>query len=273
MIGVRRSRFKQRPPSVERIAPVRTFSSDGTEIAFLDQGEGEPVLLIHGFASNIVTNWIDTGWVRTLTEAGYRVIAYDNRGHGRSEKLYRLEDYGAPLMAEDACRLLDHLGIERAHVLGYSMGARISAFLGLAHPDRVRSLVFGGLGINMVRGLAGTAPIAHALEAASIDDVTNPTARTFRSFAEQTGSDLKALAVCIRSARAPLTADAVATLKRPVLVVVGDRDVIGGSADELAALIPGAQAVTLANRDHMKAVGDRKFKAAVLDFFAAVDAG
>ncbi len=247
---------------------MQTFNSDGVEIAYLDEGAGEAVLLIHGFASNVATNWVDTGWVKTLTQAGYRVIAYDNRGHGHSEKLYRLEDYGAPIMAEDARRLLDHLGLERAHVIGYSMGARIAAFLALAHPARVRSLVFGGLGLNMVRGVAGTGPVARALEAASIDEVTNPTARTFRAFAEQTKSDLKALAACIRSARAPITAEALGTLRCPVLVVVGERDVIGGSATELAALIPGAFGVELPGRDHMKAVGDKGFKEAVLSFLA-----
>lgn len=247
---------------------MQTFNSDGVEIAYLDDGTGAPVLLIHGFASNVATNWVDTGWVKTLTGAGYRVIAYDNRGHGHSEKLYRLEDYGAPIMAEDARRLLDHLGIKSAHVMGYSMGARISAFLAIAHPGRVRSLVFGGLGINMVRGVAGTGPVAHALEAASIDEVTNATARTFRAFAEQTKSDLKALAACIRSARAPITPEALAALRCPVLVVVGERDVIGGSATALAALIPGAHGIALADRDHQKAVGDKGFKEAVLRFLA-----
>ena len=248
---------------------MQTFDSDGVEIAYLDEGQGDPVLLIHGFASNVATNWVDTGWVRTLTDAGYRVIAFDNRGHGKSAKLYSTDDYGAPLMAEDARRLLDHLQISRADVIGYSMGARIAAFLAMAHPARVRGLVFGGLGLNMVRGVAGTGPVARALEAGSIDEVTNATARTFRAFAEQTGSDLKALAACIRSSRAPITAEALGALSVPVLVVVGDRDVIGGSPSALAELIPGAKAVKLQDRDHMKAVGDRGFKEATLSFLAA----
>jgi len=249
---------------------VPTFDSDGVEIAFIDEGPadagGDPVLLIHGFASNVVTNWVDPGWVKTLTDAGYRVIAFDNRGHGKSAKLYATEDYGAPLMAEDARRLLDHVQVARADVMGYSMGARISAFLALAHPQRVRSLVFGGLGLNMVRGVAGTGPIARALEASSIEEVTNPTARTFRAFAEQTGSDLKALAACIRSARDPITAADLGGIQCPVLVVVGALDVIGGSAAALAELIPGARSLEIESRDHMKTVGDRAYKDAVLNF-------
>jgi pimeloyl-ACP methyl ester carboxylesterase len=256
---------------------IKTFDSAGVAIAYIDAGprpaapgaRSLPVLLIHGFASNVSMNWISTGWVDVLTEQGYRVVAFDNRGHGQSAKLYDLAQYGAPLMAEDARRLLDHLGIARAHLVGYSMGARIAAFLAIAHPERVARVVFGGLGINMVRGMAGTGPIAHALEAPSIDDVTNPTARTFRAFAEQTKSDLKALAACIRSSRAPLTAEMVASIASPVLVAVGERDVIGGSAEDLAKLIPGAQAFVIPNREHMKAVGDKAFKAAVVRFLEA----
>jgi pimeloyl-ACP methyl ester carboxylesterase len=246
------------------------FSSDGVDIHFIDEGprDGPPVLLIHGFASSIKTNWTDPLWVKFLTANGRRVVAMDCRGHGQSAKLYDQAAYGSPVMAEDARRLLDHLQIPQADVMGYSMGARITAFLALAHPGRVRRAVFGGLGINMVRGLAGTGPIAHALEADSIDDVTNPTARTFRAFAEATKSDLKALAHCIRAARAVISAEMLATLQVPVLVVVGTDDVIGGSASELAALIPGAQALDLLNRDHMRAVGDRRYKEAVEEFLA-----
>lgn len=245
---------------------MQTFDSDGVEIAYLDTGSGEPVLLIHGFASNGRVNWVDTGWVRRLTRAGRRVIVVDNRGHGDSEKLYDTEAYAAPIMAEDARRLLDHLDISRADIMGYSMGARISAFLTMRNAARVRSAVFAGLGYNMVRGLGGAGPIANALEAHSIDEVTNETARTFRAFAESTKSDLRALAACIRSARDKITAEDLATIRTPVLVAVGSDDVIGGSPQKLADLIPAAEALEIPGRDHMRAVGDPTYKAAVLDF-------
>lgn len=245
-----------------------SFESDGVSIAYMDEGAGEPILLIHGFASNVATNWRDAGWVRTLQASGRRVVAFDNRGHGRSEKLYEPERYGAPIMAEDARRLLDHLGIEKADVMGYSMGARIAAFLLLKHPQRVRSVVFGGLGINMVRGMVGSGPLAKALEARSIDDVTNDTARSFRAFAEATGSDLAALAACMRGPREKVTPEQLAGIRVPILVAVGTEDVIGGSGAELVALIPGAKLLDIEGRDHMKAVGDAGFKQGVLDFLA-----
>ncbi|MEZ5856134.1 MAG: alpha/beta hydrolase [Hyphomicrobiaceae bacterium] len=247
---------------------MQHFQSEGVTLSFLDEGEGDPVLLLHGFASSAQVNWVDTGWVKHLTRGGYRVIAMDNRGHGQSEKLHDPSRYGGPRMAEDARALLDHLGIAKADVMGYSMGARITAFLTLAHPDRVRSAIFAGLGGNMVRPMAGTGPIAAALEAPSIDDVKNATARTFRAFAEQTHSDLKALAACIRSSRDPLTPEALATVTCPVLVAVGSDDVIGGPAEALAKLIPGAKAFVIEGRDHMKAVGDRSYKDAVTGFLA-----
>ncbi len=252
------------------ICIVPTFHNGEVAIAFIDEGprDGLPVLLIHGFASNIRFNWTNPGWVRTLADAGYRVIALDCRGHGESAKLYRPEDYGTPVMAGDACALLDHLGITRADVMGYSMGARITAFLAAHHPERVRSAIFGGLGANMVRPMAGTGPIAHALEAASIDDVTNPTARTFRAFAEQTRADLKALATCIRVIREPITVEMLQQICCPVLVAVGTKDVIGGSAGGLAALIVGAEALDIVDRDHMMAVGDKSYKQGVLAFLS-----
>ena len=245
---------------------MNIFDSDGVRIAYLDQGEGSPILLIHGFASNAQVNWGNTSWVTSLTRAGFRVIAIDNRGHGESEKLYETTAYGGATMAEDARRLLDHLGIAQADVMGYSMGARVAAFMVLAHPERVRSVVFAGLGINMVHGVGAPGPIAAALEAPSAEDVKNDAARSFRVFAEQTQSDRRALAACIRSSRDKIAAEDLGRIARPVLVAVGTEDVIAGSGPALAALIPGAESLEITGRDHMRAVGDKVYKQGVLDF-------
>jgi pimeloyl-ACP methyl ester carboxylesterase len=250
----------------QRSPEMPSFTHDGVEIAFFDQGEGEPIVLVHGFASNKEVNWIYPGWVTTLTRAGRRVIALDNRGHGASTKLYEPAAYHTAIMAEDVRALLDHLDLPRADVMGYSMGARNTAFLALAHPERVRSAVLGGVGISLVdrAGLSDT--IALALEAPSLADVSDPTGHMFRAFAEQTKSDLRALAACLRGSRQPLRREELARMAVPVLVAAGTKDTVAGSPDGLAALTPGAQALAIPDRDHMLAVGDKAFKAGVLKF-------
>lgn len=242
------------------------FQKDGIEISYLDEGEGDPILLIHGFASNGTINWVYPGWVDLLVKDGRRVIALDNRGHGESTKFYDSESYGAPVMAEDARRLLDHLGIEAADVMGYSMGARISAFLTLNHPDRVKRVIFGGLGIGMITGVGDPEPIARGLEAESIQDVSDRTGRAFRAFAEQTKSDRRALAACIRSSRQKISEADVGRITRPVLVAVGTKDDIAGSPQKLADLMQNARVLDIPNRDHMVAVGDKVYKQGVLEF-------
>jgi pimeloyl-ACP methyl ester carboxylesterase len=243
-----------------------SFRNGDVEIAYLDEGEGDPIVLVHGFASNKEVNWDNPGWVATLTRAGRRVIALDNRGHGASSKLYDPAAYHSALMAGDVRALIDHLGIMRTDVLGYSMGARISAFVAVDHPECVRAMVIGGLGIRLVDRVGLPESIAEALEAPSPADISDPTGRTFRSFAEQTRSDLRALACCIRGSRQTLGREQVAAIATPVLVAVGTRDEVAGSAEELAALIPGARHLPIPERDHMLAVGDRVFKQGVLDF-------
>ncbi len=181
-----------------------SFLSDGLELAYLDEGEGAPVLLIHGFASTKEINWVFPGWVKTLTDAGRRVIAFDHRGHGASQKLYDPAQYHTRLMAEDAANLLKTLGIPQADVIGYSMGARVTAQLTLSHPDVVRKAVLGGLGIHLVDGVGLPQSIAEALEAPSLEDVTDPMGRMFRAFADSNKADRKALAACIRGSRQSL---------------------------------------------------------------------
>jgi pimeloyl-ACP methyl ester carboxylesterase len=250
------------------VVVVPRFTHDAVEIAFFDQGEGEPIVLVHGFASNKEVNWVHPGWLSTLTRAGRRVIALDNRGHGQSSKFYDPDAYRSAVMAEDVRALLDHLGLPRADVMGYSMGARITAVLALAHPARVRAAVLGGLGIGLVEGVGQPEIIARALEAPTIDDVADATGLMYRAFAERTHSDLRALAACIRGSRGVLTRAEAGAIAVPVLVAVGGNDRIAGSPHELAALIPGAEELVIPGRDHMLAVGDKVFKAGVLDFLA-----
>ena len=251
---------------------MQTFDSDGVRIAYIDApaegGSGDPILLIHGFASNHAVNWVNTLWVRTLTQAGYRTIALDNRGHGESEKLYDPEAYGSEAMAGDAIGLLDHLGIARAHVMGYSMGARITAHIALDHPHRVRSAMIGGLGMHLVEGKGLPSGIADALEAPPGTKASNPTAAAFRIFAEQTKSDLRALAACMRGSRQTLTRVELGQIEAPVLVSVGTLDTVAGSGSGLAALMPNARALDLPNRDHSTAVGDKTHRQGVLAFLA-----
>ena len=244
------------------------FQNGSVEIDYLDEGDGAPVILIHGFASNKEVNWVQPGWLRTLARAGYRVVALDNRGHGRSTKLYDPAQYHTQLMAEDVRALMDHLGLKQSVVMGYSMGARITAYLALSHPDYVRAAVLGGLGIKLVDGVGLSEDIATALEADSLSNVTDPTGRLFRAFAEQTKSDLRALAACIRGSRQTLTREQVAKIAAQVLVAVGTRDEVAGSAAELAALLPHGRALDIPGRDHMLAVGDKVFKQGVLDLFS-----
>jgi pimeloyl-ACP methyl ester carboxylesterase len=251
---------------------MQFFKHDGFDLAFIDQQpapDAEPVLMMHGFASSHMVNWVSPGWMKTLTDAGYRAIAFDNRGHGASSKSYEQTDYTPQKMASDAAALLDHLGIHRAHVMGYSMGARIAAFLALAEPQLVATLIFGGLGSGLVDGVGDWDPIADALLAEDAASVTHPRGKAFRAFADQTKSDRKALAACITTSRVELSEAEVARITQPTLIAVGTRDDIGGSAQELAGLMPNAESFAIEGRDHMLAVGDRTFKKRALEFLKA----
>ncbi len=258
---------------ISGVAELRRFSSNGVDIAFIDvkppgRDLNAPILLIHGFASNHRTNWVGPRWVQTLTEAGRRVVAFDNRGHGQSEKLYAPADYRLDWMTQDAANLLGHLEIERADVMGYSMGARIASFLALSQPRLVRSLVLGGLGDRLVRDAGLPEAIAEALEGPSLDSLVDPTERLFRSFAEQTKSDRAALAACVRGSRRNLTSEEAARITQPTLVAVGERDTLAGDPAKLVALLPRAELLAIPGRDHNLAVGDKVFKAGALDFLA-----
>ncbi|HVY20564.1 MAG TPA: alpha/beta hydrolase [Bauldia sp.] len=250
---------------------MQHFSAAGPDIAYLDTGSGAPILLIHGFGSSVAVNWEATGWIRTLTEAGRRVIAMDVRGHGQSAKLYEVAAYKPALMADDAALLLDHLGIASADVMGYSMGGRIAATLAVRHPEKINALIIAGMGMGLVEGIGHDEEIAAALKAPTLEDAIGEVGRRYRKFAELTHSDLQALAACIIGQREPLKVADLAEIHAPTLVAVGTRDDVAGSAHRLAAIIPGAEVLDIPNRDHMLAVGDRTYKAGVLAFLSRQD--
>lgn len=245
-----------------------SFLSQGIAIAYQVHGAGRPILLVHGFGSSGKVNWEDTGWVAALVAAGFAPITFDNRGHGESRKLYDAELYFAHDMAGDALRLLDHLGIARCPVMGYSMGARIAAFLALSHPERVSCAVFGGMGENLMTGLEDSEEIISALTAESLEQVTGRTGRMFRIFADHNRADRAALAACMVNSREPMSLAQVRQIKVPVLVAVGANDEMAGSAAGLAEILPQGEAFTIERRDHMRATGDPQFKAAAIAFLA-----
>ncbi|ALN73210.1 alpha/beta fold hydrolase [Aureimonas sp. AU20] len=244
------------------------FENGGYRLHFIDEGDRDApaIFLVHGFASSLRVNWVDPGWVKALTDAGYRAVAFDHRGHGQSDKPREGSAYTPEALASDVLALADHLKIPTAALFGYSMGARVSAFAGLRYPDRFPLLVFGGLGSGLVDGVGDWDPIAEALLAPSLDDVSHERGRMFRAFADRTRSDRLALAACIETSRKELTADEVRQLRQPVLIGVGTKDDIAGSPEALAALLPEGVAFDIPGRDHMLAVGDRLFKAKVLEF-------
>ncbi|MEO6395873.1 MAG: alpha/beta hydrolase [Devosia sp.] len=243
-----------------------SFLSSGIELAYDIYGEGRPILLIHGFASSGRINWLNTGWVQVLNKAGWQAITLDNRGHGASRKLYDPQLYFAHDMADDAARLLGHLQLGPVPVIGYSMGARITAYLAVRHPARVACAVFGGLGYNLVTGLEDSEEIIAALTADSLDEVKGATGRQFRIFADHSKADRAALAACMVSSREPMPEAELHRITQPVLVAVGEADDMAGDPQKLARLLPNAEAFTVPKRNHMLATGDPKFKAAALAF-------
>ena len=242
-------------------------AQDGVRIAYESVGEGQPILLIHGFASDRVQNWRGPGWYDTLTAAGIRVVAMDCRGHGESGKPHDPAMYAHDIMARDAIAVMDAAGLERPVLMGYSMGGYLGMQLAMGHGARVARLVIGGVGESYFgRAQFARNEIVAALEEPDKSRLTSPVGRNFRAFAEQGGKDLKALAACMRADRKSFSAAELSEIRQPVLVVCGEADELTGRPGPLAAAFPNGRAVTIPRRDHMTTVGDKLYKQAVLDF-------
>ncbi len=249
-----------------------SFRSNRVEIAYCDEGRGRPVVLVHGFAANIDANWRASGWIDALIGAGRRVVALDCRGHGASGKPHEPEAYGGEAMPGDVMRLMDHLEIERADLMGYSMGGMISTLLLAHHADRFGAVVLAGIG----GGAVSAAPIdrsevADALAEPDADPDAESggqrgeVARAFRAFAESVGNDLQALAAVMRSQRARVGRAELADVQRPVLIVVGDKDDLVGDPAPLRDAIPGSELMIVPG-DHLTAVAAPLYKQSVLAF-------
>ncbi|MFK7902328.1 MAG: alpha/beta fold hydrolase, partial [Nitratireductor sp.] len=221
----------------------------------LQTGVEQTIILVHGFVSNARVNWVNTGWVKKLVDAGYKTIVMDNRGHGKSQKFYEEDDYSLEVMANDTLELLNHLDVTKCNIMGYSMGARISSKLVMQDPNRFDKLIIAGNAYNMIAGAGDWTPVRDAMLVPSLQDVTTRHARGFRSFADQTNGDLKALAACVMGARELFSEAQFNQIQNEVLVAIGTDDDIAGEKEKFVALMPNATYLPIPNRDHMRAVG------------------
>jgi pimeloyl-ACP methyl ester carboxylesterase len=242
------------------------FENNGVTLAYDDIGNGECIVLIHGFTSNRAENWRRVGWYGAVERKRMRLLAMDTRGHGESAKPHDADAYASAALVSDVITLMDHAGVSRAHVMGYSMGARTALATALAHPDRVDHLIVGGIGDKLFDPPMPGHPMTDAMLAESADDISEPLLRSFRQFADEQGEDRKALAACTAGLDFRFTPDALGGLRAPTLVIAGARDVLAGSAQGLADVIAGARAITLPGCDHFSAIPHALFKASVFDF-------
>lgn len=244
------------------------FDSDGVRLHFEVHGDEQapPVVLVHGFCSDYRLNWVGSRWQATMTGAGRRVIGLDCRGHGLSAKPHEPAAYDRAAMAGDVVRLLDHLEVERADYLGYSMGGRIGLDLLADHPERVRRAILGGVGAWAAGGRAD-----HSEETArrlrGDATVQDPQAVMFFEFARSREiNDLEALAACILGPQRSLAPEELSAIANPTLVCTGDQDPMARGGDRLAAALGRGTHHSLAGRNHMNAVPARAFKEAAVAF-------
>jgi pimeloyl-ACP methyl ester carboxylesterase len=229
------------------------FDSAGVRIHFTEEGKGDPLILIHPFALT-AAGWNQIGLIQALSSE-YRVIAIDARGHGQSEKPHDTSAYGIK-MVDDVIRLMDHLKIEKAHVVGYSMGGAIAEHLLASHSDRLRTATIGGAGwMDPEVSARVWNQIADALQQGK------PPGPSFPA-----GNDFQALTALARAGLPPIPEERFRRVKIPALALVADGDPLAAGVDRLAAVIPAMKVVVIPGRTHYNAVTDPLFLSNVKSF-------
>jgi pimeloyl-ACP methyl ester carboxylesterase len=260
------------------VAPARaqqaaqSFDSNGVQIQYLDQGRGAPVVLLHGFTGSYARHWEAPGVIGALESAGYRVIAMDCRGHGQSGKPHDAGQYGLE-MVQDVLRLLDHLHIDRAHIVGYSMGGGIATQLLVRYPGRVKTVTLLGAGwegddpaalrtlmAELADGFAKRDASALVSRVASNGPNTPaPTAAEIAAMNESlfARNDHLALSACARSMTAlfEVPADRLRASAIPVLAIVGTLDTPNvESVARMKTVARGLEVVELPGANHATSV-------------------
>ena len=241
-------------------------SFDGVKLRYVMEGEGAPVVLLHGLAADTEINWRRPGIIAALKSAGRRVVGLDARGHGRSQKCYDPAAYENEAMARDVAALFDHMELESADVVGYSLGS-VTALHFAILDRRLRRLVLGGIGGSRFDRATVFATwggrIAAAMEAPDPEQIDDPLARWLRRFADSTGADLRALSALQQGIRpVPITRKELSTIEAPTLVICGDRD---ACPRDLAAALPDGRARVVSG-DHLSAVRDPAFVGEIIRF-------
>lgn len=247
------------------------IDSNGVSIYYEDIGSGVPIVLVHGFASNIHGNWRRSGWIDFLQTLGRRVVALDIRGHGQSGKPHDIAAYEGHALPNDVLAVMDALNLERVEMMGYSMGGWITLNLLARMPERFTSAIVGGAGLHTgAPSREHRETLASGLEAADDASVTDPVAQRFRRFAIASGdNDLVALAAVQRSERTRADQAALERVHVPVLVVVGEQDGALASARRLVEVLPNAELTVLPGEDHISAVRSSNYREAVATFLKA----
>jgi len=248
-----------------------TFNSDGVEIFYTVEGEGEPIMLIHGFTATALSNFGAVGITSGLSSK-YKVIAIDARGHGASGKPHDPTAYGEQ-MVKDVINLLDHLGIERSNIVGYSMGGLITQKLLIQYPERVIRAVAGGSGwagsdggslgdsmevlADSLESGNGIGPLMVALTPVGQPAPTPELLDMLNEMLLATNDPL-ALAAVVRGfgELSNITATELHANTIPLLYVVGELDPLKSDVERALTVVSNARSIILPGADHMTAIAN-----------------